>query len=57
MLERAKHYRDQADHLRKLAEEVEHEDARKALFGLAKSYERLFIRFMDMAADKDKARS
>lgn len=49
-LTKAQHYRHQALHMRELAEKDDNPQTREALIQLAENYERLYRKFVDIAA-------
>jgi len=55
-LERAHHYRNEAIHLRQLAETEENPKARDNLIGAAASYDKLYSKYLDLA-DAEKQRT
>jgi len=55
-LERAHHYRDEAIHLRQLAQTEENPKARESLLSSAASYDKLYSKYLDLA-DAEKQRS
>ena len=51
-LNKARHYRDQAAHMRELAAKDDAEDTRNALIQLAENYERLCHKYVEAAVRK-----
>ena len=55
-LERAHHYRDEATHLRQLAQTEDNPKARQELLASAAGYDKLYSKYLDLA-DAEKQRS
>ena len=56
-LEKAQHCRDQAAHMRALADKEDNPQNRKTLIEVAETYDMLWQKFMDLAAGGAKKRS
>jgi hypothetical protein len=48
-LTKANHYRDQAVNLRQLAEKDDHPETREGLLSIARSYDRLSVRYLSLS--------
>jgi hypothetical protein len=46
---RAHHYRDEAINLRKLAEKDDHAETRESLLSVARTYDRLYAKYLALA--------
>jgi hypothetical protein len=51
-LTKAKHYRDQAENLRKLAAQDENTSTREALLSVARTHDRLYTKYLGLAKPK-----
>ena len=48
-LKKANHYRDQAANLRQLAELDDHAETREGLLAIARTYDRLYVKYLALA--------
>lgn len=53
-LTRAHHYRDEAENLRKLAEKDDHPETRESLLSVARTYDRLYTKYLALAQPATK---
>jgi hypothetical protein len=51
-LEKANHYRDQAANLRRLAEKDDYAETREGLLSIARTYDRLHVKYLALAESK-----
>jgi hypothetical protein len=56
-LTRAHHYRDEAENLRKLAERDDHQETRESLLSVARTYDRLYAKYLALAHPSTKPSS